>query len=106
MGRHRRTYRRSGRLPWTKADTDRVNAKLLSLVEIDAGILANNPPIDWLIDLRRRYRSVCEDHARWESDPKLKEWYRRAIADSDERSQQIQELAEEQLAEHARRSAN
>jgi hypothetical protein len=103
MGRHhpyRRSYRRSGRLPWTQADTDRLNAKLVALVQIDAGILANNPPLDWLIDMRKRYRSVTEDHAEWESDHAKQEWYREVLAGSDERWRKIQEMADEMIAEH------
>ena len=102
MGRHQ--YQRSPRYHWTEADDARVNEKLTALYAADAMILAGKPPLEWLLEMRRTYRNIWERNAEWDPDPRRREWYRRALAGSDERWREIQALADEMIAEHARRA--
>jgi hypothetical protein len=96
--------RRYRRPRWTKADERRIDAQLYELYSIDRDILRSKPPLDWLIDMVLRYRSICENYVNLDPDPKVREWYRKVLAGSDERWREIQALAEEQIAEYARRA--
>jgi hypothetical protein len=100
--------RQQRRLKWTREDDARIEAKLTELYRTDAFILDGKPPVEWLIQMRSIYRNIFERSADplWERDPKIREQYRKALAESDERWRKIQELADEQLAEHAKRGAN
>jgi hypothetical protein len=91
-------------LRWTKADDARLDEKLVELYAADAMILASKPPLEWLLEMRRVYRNIFKRNARWDPNPKRREWYRKLLAESDERWREVQALAEEQIAEHARRA--
>ena len=100
--------RRQQRLKWDAEADRRIDEKLTELYRTDAFILDGKPPLEWLLEMRRIYRNGFERGADpdWQPDPKLREWYRKALAESDERWRRIQELADEQLAEHRRRGTN
>jgi hypothetical protein len=95
-------YRRS--LRWTKADDARLDERLTELYAADAMILASKPPLEWLLEMRRVYRNIFERNAEWHPDPKVRERYRKLLAGSDERWREVQALADEMIAEHARRA--
>jgi hypothetical protein len=102
MGRHQQ------RLNWSPEADARIDEKLTDAYATDAVILAGKPSLEWLLEMRRIYRNIFERGADpdWQHDPKLREWYRKALADSDERWSKVQTLADEQLAEHRRRGTN
>ena len=105
MGRHQ--YQRSPRrYHWTEEDDRRITEKLTKHYATDAMILAGKPPLEWLLEMRRIYRSIMENGADpvCNPDPKTREWYRRALAGSDERWREVLQLADEMIAEHARRA--
>jgi len=96
------------RLKWDAEADRRLDEKLTDAFATDAWILAGKPPLDWLLEMRTRYRNIFERSVDpiWQLAPELRERYRKELAESDKRWREVERLAEEQLAEHAKRGVN